>query len=140
MASSVAASVPPIMPVPIATRLLAPAPVAIASGVTPAINASEVMIIGRRRVWALRRAARQGVAFGDFGFGKLDNQNGILRRQTDGGQQRHLEVDVVAQATQEAAMAAPSTPSGITRMTEMGTDQLSYSAARHRNTTRMERA
>ena len=48
--SSVAASVPPIMPVPIATRLLAPAPVATASGVTPAINASEVMMIGRRRV------------------------------------------------------------------------------------------
>ena len=88
MASSVAASVPPIIPVPIATRLLAPAPVAIASGVTPAINASEVMMIGRRRVGP-QGGARQGVAFGHFGFGKLDNQNGVLRRQTDGGQQRH---------------------------------------------------
>ncbi|MNP59626.1 hypothetical protein D3C76_1546330 [compost metagenome] len=47
-----------MMPVPIATRLLAPAPVATASGVTPAIKASEVMMIGRKRVWAARRAAR----------------------------------------------------------------------------------
>ncbi len=58
MASNVAVSVPPIMPVPMAMRLFAPAPVAIASGITPAINASEVMMIGRKRVCAARNAAR----------------------------------------------------------------------------------
>lgn len=39
-----------------------------------------------------------------------------------------------------AASNAPITPSGNTSMTENGTDQLSYSAARHRNTTRIEMA
>ncbi len=33
------------------------------------------------------------------------------------------------------AISAPITPSGTTRMTAIGIDQLSYSAARHRNTT-----
>src|SRR5476649_2684381 len=33
------------------------------------------------------------------------------------------------------ASTAPSTPSGTTSSTEVGIDQLSYSAARHRNTT-----
>ena len=33
---------------------------------------------------------------------------------------------------------APSTPSGTTSSTDTGTDQLSYSAARHRNTTRID--
>ncbi len=37
-----------------------------------------------------------------------------------------------------AASSAPSTPSGTTMITENGIDQLSYSAARHRNTTRIE--
>jgi len=36
------------------------------------------------------------------------------------------------------ASAAPSTPSGTTSSTANGIDQLSYSAARHRNTTRIE--
>ena len=33
---------------------------------------------------------------------------------------------------------APSTPSGTTSNTATGTDQLSYKAARHRNTTRID--
>ncbi|MNH29773.1 hypothetical protein D3C79_900230 [compost metagenome] len=33
------------------------------------------------------------------------------------------------------AITAPSTPSGTTSSTEVGIDQLSYSAARHKNTT-----
>ena len=33
--------------------------------------------------------------------------------------------------------STPSTPSGTTRMTDSGIDQLSYSAARHRKTARM---
>ncbi len=53
MASTVALIIPPITPVPIALRLLAPAPELITSGSTPRIKASEVIRIGRRR----RRAA-----------------------------------------------------------------------------------
>ena len=40
---------PPMMPVPIEWRALAPAPVAIAMGTVPKMKASEVMMIGRRR-------------------------------------------------------------------------------------------
>ena len=36
--------------------------------------------------------------------------------------------------------SVPSTPSGTTRMTASGMLQLSYSAARHRNTARIEKA
>ena len=39
-----------------------------------------------------------------------------------------------------AASSAPSTPSGTTSITANGTDQLSYSAARHRNTTSSDSA
>ncbi|MDT4870127.1 hypothetical protein FQZ97_1051900 [compost metagenome] len=38
------------------------------------------------------------------------------------------------------AITAPSTPSGTTSNTEVGIDQLSYSAARHRNTTSNDKA
>ena len=116
MASSVAASVPPIMPVPIATRLLAPAPVAIASGVTPGDKRQRGHDNRTQtRLGGPQGGARQGVAFGDFGFGKLDNQNGVLRRQTDGGQQRHLEVDVVAQAAQGGGHAPRPAPQAGSR-------------------------
>src|SRR3546814_11401439 len=37
-----------------------------------------------------------------------------------------------------AAITAPMTPSGTTRITAAGTDQLSYRAARQRNTTSTE--
>ena len=37
-------------------------------------------------------------------------------------------------------ITAPSTPSGTTSSTATGTDQLSYSAARHRNTTSTDSA
>src|SRR5256885_312578 len=48
---------PPITAVPIATRLLAPAPVAIASGSTPKMKAKLVIRIGRRRMRAASSAA-----------------------------------------------------------------------------------
>lgn len=40
----------------------------------------------------------------------------------------------------QVAATAPITPSGTTSITENGIDQLSYSAARHRNTTSSEMA
>ena len=53
----VAASMPPITPVPMAWRAFAPAPEEIASGVTPMMNASEVIRIGRRRSLAASTTA-----------------------------------------------------------------------------------
>ncbi|GBP03586.1 hypothetical protein EVAR_101261_1 [Eumeta japonica] len=77
-ASTVPASVPPMIPVPMAMRLLAPAPVATASGITPAIKASEVIIIGRRRVRAASNASTQRTAPTHRILGKFDNQYRIL--------------------------------------------------------------
>ena len=57
IARTVAVSIPPITAVPIAIRLLAPAPVAMASGNTPAMNARLVIRIGRRRMRAASSAA-----------------------------------------------------------------------------------
>ena len=52
-ARKVATSMPPTTPVPIEWRLAAPAPLLRASGRTPKMKASEVMMMGRKR----RRAA-----------------------------------------------------------------------------------
>src|SRR5690554_2547797 len=57
-ASTVAAIIPPITPVPTAWLLPALAPLASASGKTPRVKASEVMMIGRKR----RRAASMAAA------------------------------------------------------------------------------
>jgi hypothetical protein len=61
-ATSMDARMPPITPVPIARRLFAPAPVAMASGTQPKPKASEVMTIARRRDLAAANAAsRAGI-------------------------------------------------------------------------------
>jgi hypothetical protein len=49
IARAVAAIIPPMTPVPMECRLAEPAPVDIASGSTPRMNASEVMTMGRKR-------------------------------------------------------------------------------------------
>ncbi len=48
---------PPITPVPMARRLLAPGPVAMASGTQPRMNANEVMTMARMRKPAASMAA-----------------------------------------------------------------------------------
>src|SRR6185295_7668324 len=62
IASKVPVTVPPTMPVPIDTRLLAPAPVDTASGITPATNARDVITIGRSRSRAPVTAASTRLA------------------------------------------------------------------------------
>ena len=57
IAITVAPSMPPITPVPSDCRLLAEAPVAMASGTQPRMKASEVMMIGRSRSRAASTAA-----------------------------------------------------------------------------------
>ena len=53
----VEAIMPPITPMPMAFCAAEPAPVAMASGVTPRMKASDVMMIGRRRMRAACSAA-----------------------------------------------------------------------------------
>ena len=62
IARIVADTMPPITPVPMSFWLPAPAPVAMANGKTPAMNASEVIRMGRRRSLAACIAASTGVA------------------------------------------------------------------------------
>ena len=57
IATRVEASMPPITPVPIARRLFAPGPDAMASGTQPRPKASEVMTIARIRARAASSAA-----------------------------------------------------------------------------------
>ena len=64
MPITVDATIPPIIPVPIEGRLAAPAPVLMASGRTPSMKASEVMMIGRkRRCEAFTAACISGTPF-----------------------------------------------------------------------------
>ena len=55
-ANSVAASIPPITPVPMEWRLAEPAPELMASGTQPRMNASEVITMGRKRSLAASSA------------------------------------------------------------------------------------
>ena len=133
---------PPITPVPIARWLAEPAPVASTSGSTPRMNAIEVMMIGRkRRCAACQRRLDHALALRLQVLGELDDQDRVLGRQADDGDQADLEVHVVGIAAQQRAPAArrarPAAPPGSPTS---GIDQLSYSAARHRNTASMREA
>ena len=57
MPSTVAEIMPPSTPVPIAFWLPEPAPVLVASGSTPRPKASEVIRIGRKRIFAADKVA-----------------------------------------------------------------------------------
>ena len=96
------ASMPPITPVPMAFWLPEPAPLAMASGSTPRMKASEVIRIGRSAdAHGLAASPRSGSCprFCSV-LGELDDQDRVLGRQADGGEQADLEVDVVGQAAQ----------------------------------------
>jgi hypothetical protein len=79
---------PPITPVPMARWLAEPAPVASASGNTPRMKAIEVITMGRKRM----RAASSGRVDGALALrlqvlGELDDQDRVLGRQADDGDQ-----------------------------------------------------
>jgi hypothetical protein len=71
----VADSMPPITPVPMACWLPEPAPLEIARGRTPKMKASEVMMIGRRRM----RTAFQGGVDQDMPFSYRSLANSTIR-------------------------------------------------------------
>jgi hypothetical protein len=129
-ARKVAATMPPITAVPISFSLSDPAPLASASGSTPSTKAIDVMRIGRSRIWRLDGRVEQRSALLVQLARELDDEDRVLRRQADRRQQPDLEVHAVGLADSVAASSAPSTPIGTTRITEIGIDQLSYSAAR----------
>jgi hypothetical protein len=81
IARAVAAIMPPITPVPIEWRLAEPAPVPIANGKTPKMNASEVMTIGRNLSKPCRfdRGIGDGQALAMALGGKFHDQDRIFR-------------------------------------------------------------
>ena len=100
----VANSIPANTPVPIEWRLAAPAPDASISGNTPRMNANDVMRIGRRRSRAASIAAsRMPMPCVAQLVRELHDQNRVLRRETDDGDQSDLEVDVVRLAAEPDA-------------------------------------
>lgn len=93
----VAVTIPPITPVPTAFCAPEPAPELITSGITPRMNARDVIRIGRRRIRTASSVASISPlpSFLHQVFGEFNDQYCVLRRQADGGQQTHLEVNVV---------------------------------------------
>ena len=86
-------------PVPIARRLLAPAPVAIASGTQPKPNASDVITIARRRVFAAASAAsRADMPSRTCSIATSQMRIAFLADRPDQRHEPDLEVDVVLEA------------------------------------------
>src|ERR1700722_6804147 len=134
-ANTVAVTIPPMTPVPIAVRPPAPAPVAVASGNTPRINANEVIRMGRRRC----RAAATVASMSSIPWSWFSLANSTIRiaffeaRPTVVNNPTWKNTSLLKPRS-IVANTVPMMPSGTTNMTATGIDQLSYSAARHRKT------
>lgn len=134
VAMHVAASMPPITAVPMAWRLLAPAPTdgqwhaAQNKGQRGHHDGPETQFgsMNSRRIKAAPGAPSL--------YGELNNKNGVFGRQTNQSNQRHLKVDVVGKPRPHVATKAPNTPKGTAVSTESGNDHDSYCAARIRKT------
>ncbi len=123
---TVAVTMPPSTPVPMAFWAPAPAPVATASGSTPKPKASEVMMIGRKRSLAPSRVASispipcstPALANWTIRMAFFVVRPSVASRPiwkyTSLGSPRRLD-----------AMTPPITPRGRTSRTEMGMGQLS---------------
>ena len=129
---------PPITPVPMARWLAPPAPVDVARGTTPSVKASEVMMIGRNRRCAaasadssaLRPCACRSFANSMIRIAFFADKPMMVIRPT-------WKYTSFSKPRPVTASSTPSTPSGTTRITASGIDQLSYSAARASTTARM---
>ncbi len=130
---------PPMTAVPSACCAPAPAPLPVTIGTTPRMKASDVIRMGRRRMRAAVMAASttripcalRSLANSTIRMAFLDARPMVVSRPTWKYTSFIFQVRM-------APSSAPSTPSGTTMMTEKGIAQLSYSAARHRNTIRID--
>ena len=135
IARNVAASMPPMTPVPTEWRAPAPAPLENASGSTPRMNASEVIRIGRNRSRAASSAAA-GVDSPSWCF--IDAYSTIriaffAARPSSVTSPIWKYTSFVCPRSQTAA-SAPNMPNGSASITDSGSDHFSYCAARIRNT------
>src|SRR5579871_16566 len=142
IARPVAATIPPNTVQPIVLRATELAPVASASGRTPSINAMDVINIGRRR----SRTASSVPAITSMPRSTLSLANSTIRMAFFADRPISVINPICAYTlldslvTIVSAIIAPNTPIGTASNTENGTDQLSYNAARNRNTNTTDNA
>lgn len=135
VASTVAASIPPITPVPMECRLAEPAPLLIASGTHPRMKAREVITMGRKR----RRAASRDDSKMPMPCCRQSTANSMMRIAFFAARPisvtsptwKYTSLDSPRSHT---ARMAPNTAKGTAVTTAMGSVQRSYWAARMRNT------
>ncbi len=142
MARDVAASIPPSTVQPMVERATLAAPVASASGNTPRIKASEVISIGRRRrLTASRVALITGIPLSTRSFA-----NSTIRMAFFAERPINVIKPICAYTLftdlgiKVNVSMAPNIPSGTASKTEKGTYQLSYNAARNKNTNTIDNA
>ena len=137
IATTVAISVPPMTPVPIECRLLARA-VAIASGTVPSTKANEVITIGAEAAGGGSTAARvESIDLPSGGSNSTANSTiriAFFAARPMSGEQADLEVQVVGMPRSAIADQRAEDRERHGHHDPIGSDQLSYCAARIRNT------
>ncbi len=135
-ASSVAAIMPPNTAVPSARREAAPAPVATSSGTTPRMNANDVIRIGRsRRLRRLDRRILESTCPPPAAASRTRQSKSRSSPPARSASRCRSACRCRMDTTADTPPAARRTmPSGTASITANGIDQLSYSAARNRNT------
>ena len=126
MAMAVAASIPVITTVPRICRAIAPAPVAIHSGIMPKMNANDVMRIGRRR----SRAPSSAASTSCRPFLISSRANSTMRMAFFAARPMSIAKPIWAKIPRSKLRSkrprkAPRTATGTDRSTENGRDQLS---------------
>jgi hypothetical protein len=145
IARKVAASIPPMTPVPTECRAPAPAPLEITSGRTPRMKASEVMRMGRKR----SRAASTDAADTESPSWVFNSAYSTIRiaffaaspssvtrpiwKYTSLASGARPSSEVKTRLLIQMAASAPNVPKGNASITDSGKDHFSYCAARIRN-------
>ena len=142
MAKLVAASIPPSTVQPIVLRATELAPEAKANGNTPRINAMDVIKIGRKRSRTASNVA--GITAIPLSTRSLANSTINIAFFAD------KPINVIKPICAYTLFdnlgisvnvsIAPNTPIGTANKTEKGTAQLSYNAARNKNTKTIDNA
>ena len=111
-------------------RALAPAPLASTSGITPRMKVNEVIMMGRKRTLEPYHGVEDALPAGAAFARHLDDQNRVLRRQSDQQDQADLHINIVGKTNDvSSATTVPSNASGTARITATGVIQLSYCPA-----------
>jgi hypothetical protein len=134
-ATIIDARMPPITPVPIARRLLAPAPLAIASGTQPKPNASEVMTMARKRAPAAASAAsRADIPAWTCAIATSQMRIAFFAESPTSVTRPTWKYTSFSSPTSHVSSSAPSTEIGIVSTTAIGSVHFSNCAASSRNT------